>query len=443
MSFFSQLYFNWRFYLLFLLVITVFVLSFAWSWLFPVAQALLGLFLALTALDIFILFLSKGRIKARRKFNPQLSLGDDNPVEVRLQSTYQMPVNTIVIDELPDQLQVRNNKKYLVFQPGEHKRINYKIRPLTRGVYKFHNINVFVSTVLHIAERRVIIPAKVEAHAYPSIIQMKKHELQVFSKTAVLQGIKKIRRLGNNNEFEQIKNYVQGDDFRSINWKATSRRGELMVNQYQDERAQQVYCLIDKSRSMRLPFEGMTLLDHSINAALVMSNIILKKGDKAGVITFSDKLGSRVNAERNSAQLRRIMEVLYRQKTEFMEANFERLYFGTRNYIKGRSLLLMFTNFESLYAMERSIAILRRLNKNHLVVVVFFENTELMDQSKIEASSIKDIYRKTLSGKFALEKQLMVRELNKYGIQSILTRPEELSVNTINKYLELKSRGMI
>ena len=81
--------------------------------------------------------------------------------------------------------------------------------------------------------------------------------------------IKKIRRLGNNNEFEQIKNYVQGDDYRSINWKATSRRGELMVNQYQDERSQQVYCLIDKSRSMRMPFKGMTLLDWAPKAALL------------------------------------------------------------------------------------------------------------------------------------------------------------------------------
>ena len=189
---------------------------------------------------------------------------------------------------------------------------------------------------------------------------MKKYELQVFSKTAVFQGIKKIRRMGNNNEFEQIKNYVQGDDIRSVNWKATSRRGELMVNQYQDERSQQVYCVIDKSRSMRMPFDNLTLLDHSINSALVLSNIILRKGDKVGVVTFSDKLGSRLPAESTTTQLRRIMDVLYKQKTRFMESNYERLYFGLRNVIKGRSMVLLFTNFESMYALKRNLPLLRR-----------------------------------------------------------------------------------
>jgi len=216
-----------------------------------------------------------------------------------------------------------------------------------------------------------------------------------------------------------------------------------MVNQYQDERSQQVYCLIDKSRSMRLPFKGMTLLDHSINAALVMSNIILRKGDKAGIITFSDKLGARLPAERNSGQLSRIMEVLYRQKTQFMDADFQRLYYGTRNYIKGRSMLLLFTNFESMYAMERTIAIFRRLNQQHLLVVIFFENTGLNERSEMQVANVNDIYKKTISAKFALEKQVIVRELNKYGIQSILSKPEELSVDVINKYLEMKSRGML
>lgn len=236
---------------------------------------------------------------------------------------------------------------------------------------------------------------------------------------------------------------MQGDDVRSINWKATSRRGELMVNQYQEERSQQVYCVIDKSRSMRMPFDGLTLLDHSINSALVLSNIILRKGDKAGVITFSDKLGAQLPAESTSNQLRRIMDTLYNQKTRFMESNYERLYYGSRSVIKGRSMILLFTNFESMYALKRNIALMRKINQQHLLVVVFFENTELASVSQMDTKNVKDIYFKTLSRKFALEKELIAYELRKYGIQSILTKPQDLSVNTINKYLEMKSRGML
>ena len=394
-------------------------------------------------LDLFILFFSKSKVGAARVVNTQLSLGDKNAVKIKVTSTYNMPVNLRIIDELPYQLQVRDFEEWLFLSPGESKEFVYLIQPNKRGVYLFQDINIYVSTLLRVVERRITVNAKQEVAVYPSVLQMKKYELQVFSKTAIFQGIKKIRRLGNNNEFEQIKTYVQGDDVRTVNWKATSRKGELMVNQYQDERSQQVYCVIDKSRSMRMPFDNLTLLDHSINCALVLSNIILRKNDKVGVVTFSDKLGSRLPAENTTTQLRKIMEVLYKQKTRFMESNYERLYFGLRNTIKGRSMVLLFTNFESMYALKRNLPLLRRINQQHLLVVVFFENSELKKASKTESNHVKDIYVKTLAGKFALEKELIAFELRKHGIQSVLTKPEHLSVDTINKYLEMKSRGMI
>lgn len=441
--FFRQFYLRKHFFLYWFILVSLFCCAFAFPSFLPVAQLAVVIVLAVLALDIFVLFISKSRIKGRRIVASQLSLGDENTVRLQLTSMYKLPVSLRIIDELPYQLQIRDFQYFMNLNPGETKEIHYKIKPTSRGNYEFDNINVYVSTILRLSERRIKIKAKQNIKVYPSIFQMKKYELQVFSKTAIFQGIKKVRRIGNNNEFEQIKNYVQGDDVRTINWKATSRRGELMVNQYQEERSQQVYCIIDKSRSMRMPFDGLTLLDHSINSALVLSNIILRKGDKAGVITFSDKLGAQVPAESTANQLRRIMDTLYSQKTRFMESNYERLYYGSRSVIKGRSMILLFTNFESMYALKRNIALMRKINQQHLLVVVFFENTELAEVSNMETKNVKDIYFKTLSRKFALEKELIAYELRKYGIQSILTKPQDLSVNTINKYLEMKSRGML
>ena len=442
-TFFKQLYIRNNFFLYWVIVVALFCVGFGVPFVYPIAQVAFIALMAITMLDLFILFFSRSKIKAIRLVNTQLSLGDKNTVRIKVSSTYKIPVSLRIIDELPYQLQVRGFEEWLFLGPGESKEIVYLIQPNLRGVYLFQDINIYVSTVLRVVERGITIKAKQEVAVYPSILQMKKYELQVFSKTAIFQGIKKIRRAGNNNEFEQIKTYVQGDDIRSVNWKATSRKGELMVNQYQDERSQQVYCVIDKSRSMRMPFDSLTLLDHSINCALSLSNIILKKDDKVGVVTFSNKLGSRLPAENTSTQLRRIMGVLYRQKTQFMESNYERLYFGLRNTIKGRSMVLLFTNFESMYALKRNLALLRRINQQHLLVVVFFENSELTKAAKMESNHVKDIYVKTLAAKFALEKELIAFELRKYGIQSVLTKPENLSVETINKYLELKSRGMI
>jgi uncharacterized protein (DUF58 family) len=278
---------------------------------------------------------------------------------------------------------------------------------------------------------------------FPSVIQMKKYELMAFARISTFEGIKKVRRLGHSYEFEQIKTYVTGDDIRSINWKATSRRNQLMVNQYEDERSQPIYSIIDKSRSMHMPFNGLSLLDYAINTSLVLSNIALKKHDKAGLVSFSSTIGSTLPAERASNQLKKILAALYNEKSFLLEANYDLLYRAVKNVVKSRSLIFLYTNFESPYAMERALPVLRKINATHLLVVMIFENTELMAYSRREAAFVTDIYTQTMADKLVLEKKHMVMKLKMHGIQTILTRPEDLSINTVNKYLELKARGLI
>lgn len=439
----KSLFLKNRIFLFLLLLAIGFAFSFGWNVLFPIFKVLLYVLFALVLVDVLILFFRKQEIVVTRKLNDTLSLGDENKVELTISSSYTIPLDVEVIDELPYQLQRRDSSFRFSLNPEGKRTLYYTIKPTERGLYSFGNVNVYVSSVLGLVERRYVVDVNQEIGVYPSVLQMRKHEFQVFTKSSQNQGVKKIRRLGNTNEFEQIKDYVKGDNYRHINWKATSRRNKLMVNQYQDEKSQQVYCVIDKSRSMKMPFEGLTLLDHAINSALVMSNIALKKGDKAGLITFSDKIGAQVKASRNATHLKKVMEVLYNQKTDFLEANYELLYQSIKRTVRGRSLLIMYLNFESFYSLTRAMPILRRLNKSYLVVVVFFENTEISKASEMESETVSDIYLQTFAQKFNNDKKRMVQELRKYGIQSILTKPEELSVNTINKYLELKSRGMI
>jgi uncharacterized protein (DUF58 family) len=278
---------------------------------------------------------------------------------------------------------------------------------------------------------------------YPSVVQMKKYELKALARISTQEGIKKLRRIGHSYEFEEIKDYVRGDDYRSINWKASGRSQELMVNQYEDERAQQVYSAIDSSRAMRMPFNGMSLLDYAVNTSLVISNIALLKSDKAGLLTFADKMQTFIKAERNRKQLAKILEALYAQREETLEANYEQLYQAARYYTNGRSLIFLYTNFESIYALERVLPVLRRINRLHLLVVIFFQNTGIEDFTKTSVNTTEEIYDHTIAQKFMMEKAQLTTELRRYGIQSILTRPEDLSINTVNKYLEFKSRGLI
>ncbi len=405
-----------------------------------------GLFFVLIAFiltDLILLFRIKKAVNGERAMAEKLSNGDDNEITIRLHNRYPFKADLTIIDEIPHQFQRRDLNFRVRLRPREEKVIRYHLRPVKRGEYSFGAVNVFARSPLGLLSRRFRFSADAIVPVYPSYIQMRKYELMAISNRLTDAGIKRIRRIGHNREFELIKEYVSGDDFRTVNWRATARKNTIMVNHYQDERSQQVYSLVDKGRVMQMPFNGLSLLDYAINASLVVSNIAIKKSDKAGLITFQDRIGSTVAASKQNGQMFRMMETLYNQKTAYRESDFSALYAHVRRKVTQRSLLLLFTNFESIQGLQRQMPYLNSLSNLHLLVVIFFENTEMQTLLTKPAVNLKEVYHKAVAEKFSYDKKLIIKELGKYGIQALLTAPEQLTVNTINKYLELKARGMI
>ena len=421
----------------------IFVLAFPFSILLWPAKILLAAFIALVAVDLIVLFLTGIRFQVHRQVQAVLSLGSENLVRLTIANLSLVRARVEVIDELPYQFQRRDFTMHTVLNPGEKKRLEYHLRPVERGVYGFGKVHLLLRSRFRLFVRQFTFDQTAEVSVYPSVLEMKQLELRTFSEIATTSGIRTLRRIGHTYEFDQIKDYVAGDEYRSINWKATSRRAKLMTNQYTDEKSQQVYSVIDVSRAMELPFNGLTLLDYAINTSLVISNIALRKQDKAGLMHFDAKQVRMVAADRSSGQLRRLLETLYNIRPQALEPNLEMLYATIRKKITQRSLVFLYTNFESQMALERALPLLRKINKFHLLVVVFFENEEIGKLASSDPLNLEDIYTQTVARKFVTTKLQLVHLLRQYSIQSVFTKPEDLSVNTVNKYLELKSRGMI
>lgn len=443
MKFITRLYLTNFFFYIFSGIIAGFIIAHFYPFLYNAIWLLLYIFLGFTVIDILLLFASNQRFEARRDMPEKLSNGDNNAITIAMESGYSFPVAIRVIDEIPVQFQVRNFSISRRIKSGGNDTFEYKLRPVQRGEYHFGKLNIYVSSPLHLVSRRFIFAEGQMVPNYPSYIQLRKYDLMAFSNQLFQYGLKKIRKLGHTMEFEQIKEYVSGDDIRTINWKATAKKNQLMVNQFQDERSQSVYMAIDKGRVMKMPFEGLSLLDYAINATLVLSNVILKKQDKAGMFAFSRHVENRVAAERRTSQMQRVLESLYNIKTDFYESDYGRLYGDIKKNITQRSLILLYTNFETLDGLKRQLPYLKGIAKNHLLVVVFFENTELEELIDKKAGTIQEVYDKVIAEKFAFEKRLIVNELRKYGIYSVLTKPENLTIDSINKYLEIKSRGIL
>lgn len=442
LNFLKSLYLNQRFFYSIFAIALLFLFSYFFDFLYGFTWVL-SLILLLFFLAELVSLYKSNRINAERILPQKFSNSDENEVEIILENNYGFSIYTEIIDEIPIQFQKRDFLKQLKIGAGNSEKFSYYLRPVARGEYYFGKLNIYVFTKIGLVKRRSVFGNKQMLKVYPSFIQMKKLDFLAIDNRLSQPGLKKIRRIGHTMEFEQIKEYVPGDDVRTINWKATAKQGDLMVNQFQDEKAQPIYSIIDTGRVMKMPFNGLSLLDYAINSSLAFSNIALKKKDKVGLISFSSRIGNILKANAKLSQLQQIMERLYNINTQFPDSDFNMLYSNLRQRVTQRSLLMLYTNFEHISALKRQLPYLKAINKKHVLVVIFFENTELDKVISSSPENTTDMAHQVIAEGFAHDKKLMAAELRQHGINTLLTKPEDLSINAINKYLEIKARGIL
>lgn len=440
--FLKSLYLTPRFFYAIAVLVVLFLLSYGWNEMYGITW-LVALGIGVLILFEVAMLYSSSALSAKRILPEKFSNSDQNEVMIQLTNKHPFTISVGIVDELPVQFQKRDFFQTTKLLGKERTTYSYSVRPVERGAYVFGNLNLYASSVIGLLRRRYTFSNEQKVKVYPSFIQMKKYDFLAIDNRLSHIGLKKIRKIGHTMEFEQIKEYVSGDDVRTVNWKATAKQARLMVNQFQDEKMQPVYSIIDTSRVMKMPFNELKLVDYAINSALAFSNIALKKNDKVGLVNFSNTIGNFLPAQAKKTYLNNILETLYNMDSEFLDSDFGLLQAMVRRRITHRSLLLLYTNFEHISSLHRKLPYLQAIAKKHVLVVVFFENTELRKLSDVAPENVSGIFDQTIAQQFQFDKKLMVRELQQRGIQTVLTAPEDLTVNTINKYLEIKARGLL
>ena len=442
MNILKQYYFDKKAYQSVGVIVFLYILAYFYNAIEVVADISITLFIIFLFIDLMLL-IKKIDLNIYRKAPEKMSLGDENEIQIFFTGISFLEQKAEIIDDAPNQFQLHDLSFRFTFKGKTEKQFIYVLRPVRRGAYEFKSIYIFIKNQISFLKRRYEFPANFESKVYPSYQQMIRDELYCVANKKIAEGENQLRRLGQSKEFEQIKKYVQGDEYRSINWKATARTGKLMTNLYQVETAQDIYIILDKGRMLKFPFNNMTLMDYAINASLSLGNIILKRNDRLGFLSFDSRFGKFIKAERNNKQLGKLMDLLYKQETNYKESNFELLYQKTTHIIPQRSLLIIFTNFENMDSLKRNIRYLQALSKRHAVIILNFINTEIESYSKKKSQSIDEIYIQTMADEYLFEKHRMVSELAKHGIFMHLARPFELSLKAINAYLKIKDRGIV
>jgi len=416
------------------------------SYFVPVIQMvphlLTGLLLIFTIVDTLVLFYQP-KIEGQRQVQERFSNSDQNLVSIVLKNKYPFSVHLKIVEELPYQFQLRNKILFTTMKPGTTQTLQYQLRPTERGVYHFGLLNIVTRSPIGLIYRRYVEGDAQTVLVYPSYLQLSKYEMKHYANKTPYEGNKKHQRIGNSSEFDQIKDYILGDDIRHINWKASAKKNSLMVNKFVEEKSQQIYCILDGGRHMEMPFNQMSLLDYSINATLSLSNVILKNHDKVGLLHFNKKIETHLAPEKYKNQLNRVNNALYHLKTDYLESDFGVLYNEIQSKVNHRSLLILFTNFEDIHSLKRQLPYLKAISKKHLLCIILFVNNELEDLAGTSQDRLENTIKIALAEKFIYQKKLIVKELKKNGIQAILTTPQHLTLKSIDTYLKIKSRGML
>jgi uncharacterized protein (DUF58 family) len=444
MRFFKSFYLDKNTFILLGICIALFSFGLLNHWFFVIGKALFVLTWLIVLIEIVALYRMQTPLKVERKLPGRLSNGDTNFVLLQILNDFNADLVLNIIEELPVQLQLRKWEKKIKITKNTITEFSYQIEPKIRGLYTWKYCHIiFKMNALSLVSRKETFCSNQEVACYPSFEQFNRISIKALVSNASESNPNSIRKIGQSLEFEQIKEYSSEDDYRHINWKASAKRGQLMLNQYQDERSQDIYCVIDMGRSMKMPFHQQTLLDYAINGSLALTKAIIAMQDKAGLIGLSHQKCDFIVAKKDLKQFGKINDTLYNIKTEFLEANYELLYKFVRVNIKQRSLLIIFTNFDSINSLHRQMPYLKSLAKHHLLLIVFFENTEIAKSVQQQAEHIQDIYVKTIGQNILAQNKLITKELQKFGIQSLLIQPEKLSLEVINKYLGIKQKQLL
>ena len=431
-----------RFFILLAVVAFCSAMGVLWPVCYGAAQGLLVCMVLALVVDAWCLW-RRAELTVQRSCKERFSNAEPNAVSIRVENLCGLPLRLTVRDELPREFRFHQAVIPMHLSAHQGQTARYELTPTQRGAYQFGRVLVYARSRVGLLERKLALGEPRTVKVYPAFQHLERYELACVSDHLQQSGNKRLRRAGNSTEFDQIKDYVPGDDYRRLNWKASARSRRWMVNVYREERAQPIWCLVDKGRTMQRTFADVTLLDYAVNAALVLSYVALRRADMPGLVTFGPTVEQTVPALHRPHQLQLLLETLYAQRTVYGETDYAALSAHLSRQLHRRSLLVLFTDFTSIPALERQLPYLRHLARQHPLLVVFFEDEEVQQLADTQPTDVNGMRLQVLASDFCLGKKRMAAILQQQGIHTLCTTPQHLSVDVVNRYLELKHRQVV
>ena len=242
-----------------------------------------------------------------------------------MRSTAGIPLNLTILDEPPDEFTAVNTEHTLSV-PAENRpvSVSYHVTPNAKGDYRFGDLYVKYCGVMGLIERVGKFDLGASVKVYPNLLETEKYDLLARRGRLQQVGIRSARLRGGGSEFESMREYVPGDEYKKIDWSATARRGKLITRQYEAERSQNIVLMIDAGRNMLQKVENMSKLDYVVNTALMLAYVAVSSDDKVGLVAFDAEVQAYIPPNKGRAQVYKILEKLYNLKAGLVESDYRR-----------------------------------------------------------------------------------------------------------------------
>jgi uncharacterized protein (DUF58 family) len=385
-----------------------------------------------------------GAFRVERRVEDRFAMGAENPVTIKITNLARRKVTFILKDEYPPRMELRDPREVRLTSPaGRSRTWSYNLLPTARGSYGFGNTVLRFRSRLGLLWRQLDYPTARDVKVYPDIREAKKHEIYAHRNRRPEPGLRRMRMRGQGREFESLREFVIGDEIRHISWGATARRGKLITRQYTIERSQNIVVLLDTGRLMTARIGKLTKLDHAINATLSIAYVAAAGGDNVGLLSFSRRVLNYLPPQRGRDQINRLMEALYAVEPQMIEPSYARAFNFFSANCHRRSLVVILTDLVDRDASAELLAHTSKLIPRHLPLIITIGDTDLRELVHAKPSSSEDVYRQAMAEEILRQREEALTRIRHAGGLALDVPAARLSLELVNKYLEVKERGLL
>jgi uncharacterized protein (DUF58 family) len=344
-------------------------------------------------------------------------------------------------DEMPD-LHFKTEEKLIKGKIAPHEKavLQYYVVPQKRGAFSFDNVHVRYEGRLKLCVKMFKLKLNKEYKVYPNVKNLRKFRLTITNNRLLREGQRNQKMLGKGTAFESLREYVAGDEYRKINWKATARENKPIVNQYEPEKNQHIYIFIDSGRPMSYTVRGNKKLDLAINTALVLSDVVNQNGDKSALLTFNTEVNNLIAPGKGAGHRNKLLEALYHVEHTNQTSNYDEAFYYYKRNERHRSVIFLFTDFETIEEAESMLKVLPVISKNNLVVIVLIRNESLENIAEEQVRNTEDLFNKGVALELLEERKRIISLLNRRGVLCVESEAEKLEYTAVNRYIQIKNK---